>query len=234
MDKYQSFWDERAIGKKDFKHSLSNLTEDEIAAERKSKQENYVIKEAFKSINRNFNSAIDIGAGTCQWSEVLTSYAKEVLATDTSEKMLNHGRELLKNSNQGKKVKYYEGDITEEVEKESPGSPYDLIFISGLILYLNDSKLENLLNFIKRNSSKDSITILREPVALNERYILDDIYSKELKTKYSAIYRTQDNLIESFRKISFTLESTQWFHYNGSEFNKWKETRLKLFTFKRV
>ena len=83
------------------------------------------------------------------------------------------------------------------------------------------------------NTKTFSTLVLREPVAINNEYILDNIYSEELKTNYSAIYRTEKNIINAFKSINFIVENNEWLHPNNSKFNKWEETRLKLISLRR-
>ena len=75
---------------------------------------------------------------------------------------------------------------------------------------------------------------MREPVAIKKKYILNNVFSEELQMNYSAIYRTENEIIDSFKKVRFSISNKKWLHSDGSKFNRWKETRLKLFTFKRL
>ena len=51
---------------------------------------------------------------------------------------------------------------------------------------------------------------------------------------YSAIYRTENEIIENLKRFRFSISCNKWFHPNGSKFNRWNETRLKLLSFKRI
>ena len=90
------------------------------------------------------------------------------------------------------------------------------------------------MDFIKSNTKPSSYVLLREPVGINEEYVIDNRYSEELKTNYSAIYRKEDRFIELFNKYNFNLLNNEWLHPIGSKFNKWSETRLKLMLFRRI
>ena len=227
----KEFWEEQSLKKVEFIHSISNLSRDQDFSKEKSKIEMLVVKNNFDEIKKHFDSCIEIGAGTCQWTPLIKKYSKSVLATDTSMSMLKKGKEYLEKKYQLKGVSFFSGDILKEEFPEK--SPYDLFFISGLVLYLDEKIFLDLLNFINNFSSKDSIILMREPVAINKRYILDNVFSEELQMNYSAIYRTESEIIENFKKFKFSISDKKWFHPDGSKFNKWDETRLKLFTFKR-
>ena len=91
-----------------------------------------------------------------------------------------------------------------------------------------------MLKFINNHTTNNAILILREPVGINKEYVLENVYSEELKTNYSAVYRTENKIINSFRSNDFILETNEWLHPDNSKFNKWKETRLKLISFRRI
>ena len=75
--------------------------------------------------------------------------------------------------------------------------------------------------------------MLREPVGIKKEYVLDNVYSEELKTNYSAIYRTEKNIIDAFKLNNFFVKTNEWLHPDNSKFNKWEETRLKLISLRR-
>ena len=59
------------------------------------------------------------------------------------------------------------------------------------------------------------------------------MYSEELKTNYSAFYRTEKNIINAFKLNNFVDKTNEWLHPDNSKFNKWEETRLKLIALRR-
>ncbi len=227
------FWEKQASQKPPFIHSLSNLSNDSDFSKEKNASEKKIIEKILRGLDKIFNSTLEIGAGTCQWTSFLGKISSSVLATDTSKGMLSRGIEYM-NNNHSKinNVSYFIGDILEI--KTPNNSPYDLIFISGLILYLDEDQLLDLMDFIKINTRKYSYIFLREPVGINQEYIINNIYSEELKTNYSAIYRKEEKFIELFKKINFRIILSEWLHPLGSKFNKWSQTRLKLMMFRRI
>ncbi len=227
-----NFWDNQSLNKKTFIHSISNLSYDKKFSEEKSITEKAIITKLLSSKNKKFNSCIEIGAGTCQWTYILSKISNSLLATDTSKGMLELGQKYLSDNYPKIDIKFYIGDICEEIQPIN--APYDLVFISGLILYLNQNQFSKLLKFINANTSNDATLILREPIGINKEYVLDNVYSDELKTNYSAVYRTENKIINSFKSNNFILETNEWLHPDNSKFNKWKETRLKLISFRRV
>ena len=226
-----NFWENQSLKKYSFIHSVSNLSNDKHFSIEKSNKEMEKIQELLFSKNRTYNSCIEIGAGSCQWTYFLSKISKRVLATDTSKGMLDLGKEYTNKKKPKNQVDFFYGDIC-NIENP-PNSPYDLVFISGLILYLSKLQFFKLTEFISKNTKTDSDLILREPVGINKEYILENIYSEELKTNYSALYRTEKNIIDAFKSNKFFVKTNEWLHPNNSKFNKWKETRLKLISLRR-
>ena len=227
------FWEKQAFQKVSFIHSLSNLSPDIKFSKEKHLSEQKRIEDILKEIDILSDSTLEIGAGTCQWTALLGKVSNNVLATDTSKGMLTKGIEYMNNKHKFiKNISYFVGDIIESNDPKN--SPYDLIFISGLILYLDDNNFLKMVDFLKKNTKHSSYVFLREPVGINEQYVINNKYSEELKTNYSAIYRKEDRFIELFCKNNFNLLTNEWLHPSGSKFNKWSETRLKLMLFRRI
>ena len=225
------FWENQSLKKHSFIHSASNLSNNEDFSKEKNNNEMKKIKELLYKSNRTYNSCIEIGAGTCQWTYLLSKISKKVLATDTCKGMLDIGKEYILKKKAKNKIDFYYGDIC---EKKNPlNTPYDLVFISGLILYLSQNQFSKLIKFISINTKPFSSLILREPVGINKEYVLNNVYSEELKANYSALYRTEENIIDPFKLNNFTIETNEWLHPDNSKFNKWAETRLKLISLRR-
>ena len=68
--------------------------------------------------------------------------------------------------------------------------PYDLLLVSGLLIYLNDGDCQELLRQALQLCAPGGRIYLREPVAVEQRLTLDRFFSKELEHEYSAVYRT--------------------------------------------
>ena len=227
----KNFWDKQALTDVNYVHSRSNLSYDKKTSIEKNKVEKLKIKDLFTVLNIKFVTCLEIGAGTCQWTGILSEYCNSIIATDTSRGMLEIGKKYMLKNYPNQKIIYYIGDIC---KKNKPlKSPYDLVFISGLLLYLKEKDFNNLIKFIHSNTLKDSIIILREPIGIKKEYVLDNVFSEELQTNYSAIYRTERKIIQKLKEVNFNLLTNSWVHEDGSKFNRWDETRLKLMSFRR-
>ena len=77
--------------------------------------------------------------------------------------------------------------------------PFDIIFIAGVLIYLNDEDIPKLIKEINNISSKDKIIYIRETISvMDTRLTLKDFYSKDLEVDYNAIYRTEKELLNYF------------------------------------
>ena len=225
------FWENQSLKKHSFIHSVSNLSINKNFSKEKSNNEMKKIQDLLFSDNRNYSSCLEIGAGSCQWTYILSKISKKVLATDTSKGMLDIGKGHIINKKPKNKIDFFYGDICDK--ENPPNSPYDLVFISGLILYLSKDQFNKLTKFISNNTKPSTNLVLREPVGIKKEFVLDNVYSEELKTNYSAIYRTEKNIIDAFKLKNFFVKTNEWLHPDNSKFNKWEETRLKLISLRR-
>jgi 2-polyprenyl-3-methyl-5-hydroxy-6-metoxy-1,4-benzoquinol methylase len=72
--------------------------------------------------------------------------------------------------------------------------PYDLVIISGLLIYLNDQDCLKMLQQIAEFTAPNGQVYIREPVAVEQRLTLNQFYSEELADDYSAIYRNETEM----------------------------------------
>ena len=81
-------------------------------------------------------------------------------------------------------------------------------------MYINDDELEKLYVYINNFTKKDSLLYLQDTTSLLEtRLTLKDFDSKELKTKYNAIYRTRAEYETLFKNHLAAFKLVE----NGSE-----------------
>ena len=229
MDTKQ-FWHNRALRNSDFVHSLSNLSEDETYAREKHDSEYCLIKSVLSFFDGKFINTLDYGAGTCQWSNILSPFSSHIVATDTSSSMLDLGKKYC-NDVGVSNISFMSGDNINSNLIDLYSNSFDLVFVSGVILYMKDHEFVEFLHMLSLILKSGAYIFLREPVGTSSRVTLDNVFSQELNSSYSAIYRTESEIITSFNSINLSICSSQWFHPDGSKFNKWTNTRLKSFLF---
>ena len=226
--KIKSFWDDRADQyrvKKSF--SGTNLEENVEHQQIKIRCEKEKISEFLNS--KRFDSVLDLGSGLGFWSNYFANRCKRVVAVEFSEKMTENAR-IISEQNSVNNIKF----ITENVLDYVANEKFDLIFISGLMIYIGDEDITRLQSNIKKCSRKGSYLLLRDGTGTPSRYQIADKYSEALKTEYSALYRTSDEYKSIYKNIEFVSIRDEDMFKKGSPLNKHPETKLRLYLFKRL
>jgi len=222
----KKFWDRRAQQyERERSYSITNLEEDDKLQELKVKLER---EHVFKLLKLTPDMRVlDLGAGVGAWSILFASKCKEVVAVEYSGKMIDIAKQTAEQASINN-IEF----VCKDVLDFSTTQKFDVIFSSGLLMYLPDSQISKLLLNIKGYSQNGTILFLREPTGTEGRYEIVDKYSEALKTHYSALYRTRDEYIEMFKRIGYSLIRDEDMFEEGSPLNKWKETRLRVYLFK--
>ncbi|WP_306666877.1 class I SAM-dependent methyltransferase [Phascolarctobacterium faecium] len=152
----------------------------------------YILKKTM--LNRG-GLSLDYGCGSGDFSEVLSKYFSEVIATDISEIVLSSAKKNNKNSNATFVAfddKIFDND-------------YDLILsITVLQHILNDKDLEKLLEkFAKSLKEKNGKIILLESIAIDEMDTMENDYLK---------IRSKKKLLEIIKNSGLTVESCYDFY----------------------
>jgi len=165
-----------------------------------AQQRDKVEKEVILPILRlkKTDRVLDIGCGIGRWAEVISPRVSFYHGVDMVEELINIARERTRDL----KNVTFQIVSAEKVERDIlPSSEFDLIILAGVLHYMNDRDFEKTLKGIKSYSRINSRIMIRGPVAIDKRLSLDKFWSEELKSEYSAIYRTKKELLEAFEKF---------------------------------
>lgn len=138
---------------------------------------------------------LDIGCGYGRWAEILSGKIGDYVGVDFSAGLLELAR-----AKQLPRARF-ELLAAQDVSARTLGDamPFDLFICSGILIYLNDGDVEKLARAVAGMATPSSRVYLREPMAIvGGRLTLDRFESAELKTQYSAIYRTPEQCHELF------------------------------------
>jgi SAM-dependent methyltransferase len=149
---------------------------------------------------------LDIGCGYGRWAQTLAEKVGDYVGVDFSAELLRLAEKLEVPHSRFVRLP------AQEIGPESLGEsdPFALFICSGILIYLNDADVVRLARAIAAMAAPGARVYLREPMARTERLTLDQFPSAELKTNYSAIYRTTAQCAELFgeplRAAGFKLE----------------------------
>ena len=224
--KVRKFWDAQAQKARNLSlESISNLEENEVLLKKKiSAEKAKVLPLVDLPIG---GRVIDLGSGAGQWSFRFSRLAREVVSVEYSQAMMDIARGEadrlgIKNIN----------FVCCPAQEFKSSKKFDLIFMSGLLIYLNDSDCEILADKCLKLSKPGTQVILRDGTGIDDRFEIRGQFSNELNAHYSATYRTAKQYIDLFQGAGFQLMEQSDMFENGSPLNKRLETRLRIYHFK--
>lgn len=143
------------------------------------------------------SKVLDIGCGIGRWADAIRQEIKGYCGMDFSGELI----EIANKRNKKENYSFHESDLKniEEIQKKHEGK-YNRVLMIGILMYINDDDLQDLLWRVERVCDRSALICIREPVGLENRLTLKDFYSEELEHNYNAIYRTKDQLIKFFNK----------------------------------
>lgn len=139
---------------------------------------------------------LDIGCGIGRWGWFLADNRAGIdyLGIDFSSSLIDRARsESAARGHDALHFQVMSASAIDPTALQRP-APFDLILVSGLLIYMNDDDVTHVLRSAAALCAAGGGIYLREPVALGERLTLDRFDSTELASEYSAIYRTRSEL----------------------------------------
>ncbi|MEM8773808.1 MAG: class I SAM-dependent methyltransferase [Pseudomonadota bacterium] len=226
-DKVKAFWESRAkkLGDVAFE-SIVNLEEDEDALSEKIQVETKNVFDFLGDIQGK--TIIDLGAGIGQWAfRFQEQGAAMVTAVEYASNLVRIGSEEA--ARRGITNVEFRTSPAETFNSERS---YDIVYISGLFVYLNDDQVTILMPRLKKMLAVDGgILLLRDGTGDPVRHEINQEMSTHLGTEYSAIYRTRDEYLTLFSRIGLTCVRDKNMFPEGHPLNKYRETRLRLYRF---
>ncbi len=144
---------------------------------------------------------LDVGCGAGTWTEVFAQRYKTVIGIEQSSLMYNAARERLAHLSNAKILK---GDGRHNL----PQGSFDMIFLGGLCMYLNDQDIVALLRSLKGRLNEGGAIILRESTVHQGEFIS--------KGEYKAVYRSVNRYHQLFNgAASFQIGVRRNFGYTN-------------------
>ena len=195
-NKVKGFFSDRA--NRDLESDLSIvLFQDKETSEKRHIEE----KNAFhEHIDCSGKKVLEIGCGIGRWVETLHDKCESYMGIDYTEDMIDIANETIDYDN----CKFQVMSATDICDSElliEP--PFDIIIISGVLMYINDDDLIKVMENINRVGSENKKLFIMEPIARKTRLTLTDFYSEGLDADYNAIYRTEEEYVECFENLNY-------------------------------
>ncbi len=226
--KVKAFWESRSK----YYHqlpfeSIANLEQDPQNLDLKIRHETQKVFSWLPDIAGK--SVLDLGAGVGQWTfRFQQRGARQITAVEFSASLVEIGQ--LEVQQRGiTNVEF----VHSAAETYRSSHSFEVVFISGLMIYLNDDQAETLVMHLKQHTTPESIILLRDGTGVGERYEINNRFSAHLNTDYSATYRTTQQYQDLFDRHGFTLIEQDNMFPEGHPLNKYPETRLRLYRFRK-
>ena len=224
LDSVQMFWDGRAekdvstLNKAMFQEKHGDL------ALRRHKRECGQIHKVLAPYLRIPSDwvALDAGCGTGRLTFWFSQFCERVVGFDISPGLIeicNAQKDGIPNV-----------DFTVASLHDFSLGCFDLIVVSGVCLYTTDDLWPGIMRSLKAASKEGTIFVIRETVGRSGRYELHNVWSQEIETRYSAIYRDPDWFRALFGQFCETVYDAPLL---PPHLEKWKETEQRLMVFRR-
>ena len=164
-----------------------------------SKERHSIEVELVKRVisENSLKKLLDIGCGTGRLCGEIVHSIESYVGVDFIQKFIDIANDKFRTVNNASFICMQAPELT----KDKLPREFDLVIISGLLMYLNDLELQDLLTNVVTFLTKGVIYI-REPIAIDTRLTLSETWSNELNHCYSAIYRTKQEMEEFFEILS--------------------------------
>lgn len=137
---------------------------------------------------------LDVGCGAGAWVEIFASRYESAIGIERSELMVKAARNRVAHMSNAQ-------ILSGDGRKDLPAGPFDMIFVGGLFMYLNDSDAVALLHSLKERLSTGGSIILRESTVRTGALVA--------KGEYQAIYRSVDLYQQIFQEADVSCLEVQ-------------------------
>ena len=223
-EKVKDFFDNRAS--KEVENILSiTMYQDSDVVEKRHKDESKIVLEKLDVTNKKI---LEIGCGIGRWAEVFEDKCDSYLEIDYSKNLIEIANKTYDYDN----CYFQEMSATDlKIDELKLSPPFDIILIIGVLIYLNDEDIKQMMEEINKVSDENTIVYVRETISyMDTRLTLKDFYSEDLDEEYNAIYRTENELLEYFNWLKNKNEIISSKIHD--ETNPHKETGYKYFIIK--
>lgn len=185
-DAVTDFWSKKSASE-GLKAVLLGKTADNSEQKLRNEHENHLLHELLKKYlgNARKPNVLDIGCGIGRWCVNLRDEFTSYCGIDGSAKFIEENKALYTTSQCE-----FICEQLKDLKAQNFNKKFDLVIITGVLMYLNDDIVDNLLHELAQLVNPQGAFYIQESVSLlAERLTLKDFFSKELQSSYNAIYR---------------------------------------------
>ena len=134
---------------------------------------------------------LDIGCGIGRWAAAISDRIATYHGIDASPSLIELAKSYCRRDNA-----FFHAAGVDDLTDEwlAAYGPFDRVICSGVLIYLDDQQVASLLAAVSRHLAPGAIVYIREPMGLKARLTLSSEWSEELQSRYSAIYRSPDEI----------------------------------------
>jgi len=143
-------------------------------------------------------SLLDLGCGDGRQLDQLGSHFGRVVGVDFATSLLELAKQRLEAS--GNSAELVEADVSEYTTEDR----FDVLLLSGITPCLDDLQMEKMATNLETMAKPNSKLLVRTSIGLEERIDVVSQFSQDLKERYTAYYRTTEEIQETFRKQGWT------------------------------
>ena len=176
---------------------------------------------------------LDAGCGTGRWAEVLIPACASYYGIDVSPGLID----VAKKQFEDRQNAHFSVCSLDNISLQNIGakSPFTHIVSFGVFIYLNDAAVLSALERISQVAAPQARIVMREPIAITNRLTLKEHFSEDMDQYYSAIYRTEDELLAMLNSTvgaaGFTLVESGDVYDSG--LNNRVETKQRWYVWER-
>ena len=197
----KEFWENRANNINNLQTVLLGSDKTGIEQNTRNEHEKLIVESVIRQIQNP--RILDIGCGIGRWAENLINQFDSYTGVDFSEGFINFASEKFANYSN---IKFYNNSIL-NLDKEILNSKFNFIICTGVLMYINDSNIFDILKAFRRVTPE--YVYIQESISLMDaRLTLNKFESKDLQTNYNAIYRTKQEYEEYFKTNKFDIIKT--------------------------
>jgi cyclopropane fatty-acyl-phospholipid synthase-like methyltransferase len=141
----------------------------------------------------NGMAVLDVGCGIGRWASDLLEHSSSYCGVDFSEELLEAARARVPSP----KARFVASSMVEMTRQKLGNSRgFERVLLAGVMMYVNDEHALATFAAVERCSSPASLIYVRDSTAVAERLTLDNHWSDDLGSHYSAVYRTRSELLD--------------------------------------